>query len=136
LREDMSVSLRTHVLKDGVAYWDLFRTMGGNGSMIQWVNHNPPLAGPDYIHFTTKGAERVGDALARSMITYYDFFCIRKKIPQVYLNYSMSKASIDKFMDSVLRKKEEKDSVKMASSESEIAAIENEIVETIAEEMK
>ena len=37
--------------------------MGGVGSMKQWVKHSPPLAGPDHVHFTTKGAEYVGDAL-------------------------------------------------------------------------
>ena len=55
--------------------------MGGENSMVQWVRHNPSYAGPDYIHFTTDGARKVGDALSRSFLTYYDFYRLRKTLP-------------------------------------------------------
>ena len=50
--------------------------------MRLWVNHNPPLAGPDYIHFTSKGADEIGGSLARSLLIYYDFLCLRRKLPE------------------------------------------------------
>ena len=43
--------------------------------------HNPPLAGPDYIHFTFRGAQEIGSYLARSFTTYYDFYKLRKHVP-------------------------------------------------------
>jgi lysophospholipase L1-like esterase len=87
-------SLRIHCLENGVAYWDTFGMMGGEGSMFHWVHHNPPLAGPDHIHFTHRGAAEVGSALARSLLTYYDFFRLRRELPA---------AAVQEYMDSVLK---------------------------------
>ncbi len=72
-------SLRSTMLHHGVAYWDMFRVMGGEESMVQYVNHAPPLAGPDYIHFTHQGAQEIGAALAASLDMCYEFYCLRKK---------------------------------------------------------
>ena len=71
---EMVDSLKATVLRNDAAYWDLYRMMGGENSMGQWVKHNPPYAGPDYIHFTPAGAQKVGDALSRSFLTYYDYY--------------------------------------------------------------
>ena len=75
-------SLKATVLRNDAAYWDLYRMMGGENSMVQWVKHNPALAGPDYIHFTSAGAQKVGETLTRSILTYYDFYQLRKTYPQ------------------------------------------------------
>lgn len=75
---EMVDSLKATALRNDAAYWDLFRMMGGENSMGQWVKHHPPYAGPDYIHFTADGARKVGDALSRSLLTYYDFYQLRK----------------------------------------------------------
>ena len=75
-------SLKATALRNDAAYWDLFRMMGGENSMGQWVKHKPAYAGPDYIHFTPAGAEKVGDALSRSFLTYYDFYQLRKTLPR------------------------------------------------------
>ena len=53
-------------------FWDLHAFMGGGGSINDWVNATPPLAAKDYIHFTNKGAERVGAELARMLLEEYD----------------------------------------------------------------
>jgi hypothetical protein len=74
-------SLKATALRNEVAYWDLYRMMGGENSMGQWVKHSPALAGPDYIHFTTAGAQVVGETLANSFLTYYDFYQLRKTVP-------------------------------------------------------
>jgi len=74
-------SLRAMALRNDVAYWDMFNVMGGQGSMAQWVKHNPPLAGPDYIHFTFRGAQSIGTDLAKSFTTYYDFYQLRQHVP-------------------------------------------------------
>ena len=75
-------SLKSTALRNDAAYWDLYRMMGGENSMVQWVKHNPPLAGPDYIHFTPAGAQAVGEAFTQSLLTYYDFYQLRKTYPQ------------------------------------------------------
>ena len=79
---EMVEALRKTALSSGVAYWDLYGVMGGENSMRDWVKHNPPYAGPDYIHFTPKGARIVGDALARTLLVYHDFYSLRKTLPR------------------------------------------------------
>ena len=75
-------SLKATALRNDAAYWDLYRMMGGENSMVQWVKHNPPLAGPDYIHFTPAGAQKVGETFTQSLLTYYDFYQLRKTYPR------------------------------------------------------
>lgn len=82
LLPDLNDSLKVHCLQNGIAYWDTFNMMGGPGSMKEWVNHNPQLAGPDYIHFTTKGAAEVGSALAKSLLLYDDFRRLRSTLSE------------------------------------------------------
>jgi len=78
---ELNDSLRVMALRNNVAYWDMFNVMGGEGSMAQWVKHNPPLAGPDYVHFTFRGAQEIGSDLAKSFTTYYDFYKLRQHVP-------------------------------------------------------
>jgi lysophospholipase L1-like esterase len=85
---ELNDSLRSMALRNNVAYWDMFNVMGGEGSMVQWVKHNPALAGPDYIHFTFTGAQAIGSDLAKSFTTYYDFYKLRQHVPsQEVINF-------------------------------------------------
>ena len=83
-------ALRTTALSHDAAFWDMFSVMGGENSMAQWVNHSPKYAGSDHIHFTRLGAEFMGNALARSLVTYYDFYRFRK---------TLAPADVDRFLD-------------------------------------
>jgi len=75
-------SLKSTALANDAAYWDLFRMMGGENSMGQWVKHRPAYAGPDYIHFTSDGARKVGETLSQSLLTCYNFYQLRKTYPK------------------------------------------------------
>ena len=79
---ELNDSIKALALRNEVAYWDMFHVMGGEGSMAQYVKHKPPLAGPDYIHFTFQGAQEIGDDLAKSLIIYHDFYQLRQRHPQ------------------------------------------------------
>lgn len=78
---ELNDSLRAMALRNDVAYWDMFNVMGGEGSMAQWVKHSPPMAGPDYVHFTFRGAQEIGSDLAKSFTMYYDFYKLRQRVP-------------------------------------------------------
>ena len=41
-----------------IAFWNLFEAMGGENSMVEWVNSNPPRAFKDYTHFNDIGAKK------------------------------------------------------------------------------
>ena len=47
--------------------------------MIQWVQHNPELAAPDYIPFTPRGADRIAEMFYESLNNYYEYYKMRKK---------------------------------------------------------
>ncbi len=70
--------IREVALKNGCAYWDMYRVMGGKDAMISWVKEKPPLGGPDYIHFTRAGASRIGELLYNAIKLHYDYYTFRK----------------------------------------------------------
>lgn len=72
-------SLRAAATESGAAYWDIYGVMGGENAMVQWVTARPPLAGPDYIHFTIAGARRMGEMFSDAFFLYYEYYRWRKK---------------------------------------------------------
>ena len=77
-------ALKEAAHENGAAYWDLYAAMGGENSMIQWVKSG--WAGPDYVHFTPKGAEIMGDIMAQSFDEVYRFYQMRKRMDQTQLD--------------------------------------------------
>ena len=47
----------------GVAFWDSYRAMGGESSIIKWAGKKPPLSQKDYVHFTYPGADTLSKML-------------------------------------------------------------------------
>jgi lysophospholipase L1-like esterase len=72
-------ALRQVALDNGAAYWDMHRVMGGNGSMIKWVNREPALGFTDHIHFTRRGAAYMGDLFCAALRMHYDYFKFRDR---------------------------------------------------------
>ena len=77
---ELNYSIKAMALSNNVAYWDMFHVMGGEGSMVQYVKHKPPLGSPDHIHFTFQGAQEMGGNLAKSLIICHDFYQLRQRI--------------------------------------------------------
>jgi len=72
-------ALREVALENGAAYWDMYRVMGGEGSMRKWVKQSPALAGADYIHFSRRGAAYMGELFCNALRMHYDYFKFRDK---------------------------------------------------------
>lgn len=73
---DPSVPLLVDVQKrmaeqTGCAYWSLYDAMGGNGSMVKWVEGDTALANRDYTHFNFRGAHKVGKLLFTKLMSEY-----------------------------------------------------------------
>lgn len=58
--------LHKMALEENIAYFSLFRWMGGAGSMMRWQEVG--LAGTDGVHFTRSGARKAGNAVANWII--------------------------------------------------------------------
>ncbi len=71
LLEDVRDAMQENALKHGAVFWDMYEAMGGRGSMVSWVEADPPLAATDYIHFTPAGSKKVGELFYTALINGY-----------------------------------------------------------------
>jgi hypothetical protein len=58
--------------ENNLAFWSLYNAMGGNGSMVKWVEGDTVLANKDYTHFNFRGAHKVGKLLFNKLMTEYN----------------------------------------------------------------
>ena len=65
--EEVRNTLKAAAFAEAAGFFDVMEFMGGPGGMVDWVGQNPPLAGPDHIHFTPRGAKKVAQALLTSL---------------------------------------------------------------------
>ncbi|MGX5820225.1 hypothetical protein ACWKWU_18660 [Chitinophaga lutea] len=56
----------------GMAYWNLYSAMGGEGAMARWVEGDTAYANKDYTHFNFRGASRVGGLLYKAIMDEYE----------------------------------------------------------------
>jgi lysophospholipase L1-like esterase len=55
----------------GCAFFDTVAFMGGELSMLRWVENDPPMARDDYIHFTARGYALMADVLLAELLAGY-----------------------------------------------------------------
>lgn len=66
------VEAQTNIAKKtDIAFWNLFEAMGGENSMVEWVDSNPPRAFKDYIHFNDIGAKLEAEMLFNELMEIY-----------------------------------------------------------------
>lgn len=72
----MLETIRNEVQKaawnEGAAYYDMYEVMGGKNSMKDWVEADPALAAADYVHFTSKGANKMATSFYEALRKDYD----------------------------------------------------------------
>jgi lysophospholipase L1-like esterase len=62
----------------GVAFFNTFQAMGGEGTMARWYAAEPRLVGADYIHPMPAGAKIVGELLYGSLRDGYNEYKLRQ----------------------------------------------------------
>jgi lysophospholipase L1-like esterase len=63
----------------GSCFYNMFASMGGTNSMVEWVKMKPPLAYKDYVHPNIKGSEVLGQYLYGDLIKEYDKYIQTRK---------------------------------------------------------
>jgi lysophospholipase L1-like esterase len=53
------------------AFWNLFEAMGGENSMVSWVEDKPALANHDYTHVNSRGAHKIAGLLYSYLMEQY-----------------------------------------------------------------
>ena len=71
-------SLAATAVAHGAAFWSIYHAMGGQNTMPEWSRQG--LAGQDYIHFSQRGADLMGDRLAQALDNSYTLFCLERKL--------------------------------------------------------
>ncbi len=59
-------------LEAGAAYWDIYRAMGGENSMVTWVENG--WAAQDYTHFSHAGMKRISSLLMKALLLEYQHY--------------------------------------------------------------
>lgn len=70
-------SLAATAISHDAAFWSIYHAMGGHNSMVEWNRRG--LAGSDYIHFSQRGADLMGDRLAEAFAKEYKKWKRRKE---------------------------------------------------------
>jgi lysophospholipase L1-like esterase len=55
--------------KNKIAFWSLYDAIGGEGTMVKWVQCDTPLANKDYTHLNFRGAKKVGKLLFEKLMS-------------------------------------------------------------------
>jgi len=70
--------LRTMANEHGAAYWSIYDAMGGSNSMITWAKSG--YAGSDYLHFSQKGSDIMGNYICDALQRMYELYLLRKQL--------------------------------------------------------
>ena len=62
-----------------VAFYNLFEAMGGENSMVGFVENNPPLANKDYTHLNYQGGRKVAGIFVKSIFNEFQKYNARIK---------------------------------------------------------
>jgi lysophospholipase L1-like esterase len=73
------VAIESRVASEmGVAFFNTFEAMGGEGTMARWYEAEPRLVGADYIHPMPAGAKIVGELLYNALRDGYNEYKLRQ----------------------------------------------------------
>ncbi|AWI25740.1 GDSL-type esterase/lipase family protein [Flavobacterium pallidum] len=75
----LSRAQKHYALKTGAGFVNLYTLMGGDGSMVKWVEESPAMANKDYTHFNFRGAKKVAAMIYNQLSQGYDEFKILRK---------------------------------------------------------
>lgn len=72
---DSLVKLQSKLAFDNkMAFYNLYGSIGGKGTIVKWADSTYQLANRDYIHFNSRGARKVGNLLFKALLNDYKKF--------------------------------------------------------------
>ena len=57
--------------EEGVAFWNLYEAMGGEGAIRRMAEAKPAEAGRDYTHINRRGGKRLAGILFKTLVHGY-----------------------------------------------------------------
>ena len=76
----LNTAQKRYAIKSQCGFVNMFTLMGGDGSMIQWVEQEPARANKDYTHFNHRGAKQAANLIFTKLNQGYEMYKeLRKK---------------------------------------------------------
>lgn len=69
---------KNYAKNSGAGFVNFYALMGGRGSIVHWVEHDPGWANKDYTHFNRRGSNKIGDLLFKNIEREFDKFKTHK----------------------------------------------------------
>ena len=63
----LTLAQKRYAVKTESAYVNLYTLMGGDGSMVKWVDEAPAQANKDYTHFNFRGSKKISDLIYKQL---------------------------------------------------------------------
>lgn len=81
---------RSYARNTGSGFLNLYKLMGGNGSMAKWVDETPVLANKDYTHFNASGSQKIALLIFNEIEKGYEKFInnTNTEEPEIEINYN------------------------------------------------
>ena len=81
--EKVIIELKKNVLEAGGIYWDMYRAMGGQNSMLVWQKSTPKFGSSDGIHFTRRGAQEIARLLFETIENEYNIYNLKMRLEEI-----------------------------------------------------
>ncbi|GGB72568.1 hypothetical protein GCM10007424_10640 [Flavobacterium suaedae] len=75
----LTLAQKRYAVEQEAAFVNLYLLMGGENSMVEWVEQEKPLANKDYTHFNYRGAKKVAGLVYQQLMDGYEEFKKMKK---------------------------------------------------------
>jgi lysophospholipase L1-like esterase len=70
---------KRYALETESGFVNLYTLMGGDGSMVKWVDETPARANKDYTHFNQRGAKAIGNLLYEQLNKGYEQYKVLRE---------------------------------------------------------
>jgi lysophospholipase L1-like esterase len=70
----LNTSQKRYAIKSQASFVNLYTLMGGDGSMVQWVEQEPSRANKDYTHFNHRGAKEAANLVYTQLNQGYEAY--------------------------------------------------------------
>ncbi|MFP9115574.1 hypothetical protein ACLI1A_16665 [Flavobacterium sp. RHBU_3] len=68
----VAMAQKRYAVKTNSAFINLYTLMGGDGSMVRWVEDEPARANKDYTHFNFRGSKQIADLIYGQLNSGYE----------------------------------------------------------------
>ncbi|MFD2910229.1 hypothetical protein ACFSX9_15975 [Flavobacterium ardleyense] len=75
----LNTSQKRYAIKSQSSFVNLYTLMGGDGSMVQWVEQEPSKANKDYTHFNHRGAKEAANLVYTQLNQGYEAYKVLRK---------------------------------------------------------